>query len=66
MANSVDHDQMLHSAVAHLVYTVCKGLSVPILRVIMVVSFICNKYLQKISLVASLLNGYMKAGTSAY
>ena len=36
MAYSVDPDQMLHSESLILVYTVCSGLSVPILRVITV------------------------------
>ena len=39
MANSVDPDQMPHSAHLIWVYTVCKGLSVPILWVITISVF---------------------------
>ena len=43
MANSVDPDQMLHSAASDL-GPHCKGLSVPILTVIMIFgSIICPK-----------------------
>ena len=39
MANSVDHDQIMHSAASDVaVNTVCAGLSVPILRVITISS----------------------------
>ena len=37
MANNVDPDQMLHSAASDLCLHFCKGISVPILRVIMVI-----------------------------
>ena len=38
MANRVDPDQKLRSAASNLGYTVCKGLSVPILRVITILT----------------------------
>ena len=41
MANSVDPDQTSHSVAADVVFTVCKGLSVPILRVIMWFTYTC-------------------------
>ena len=43
MANSVDPDQMLHSVVSDLGLHVCKGLSVPIFRVIMVLFLFLHK-----------------------
>ena len=47
MANNVDPDQMLHSVVSDLVYTICKGLSVPVHRVIRVVKVDMFKFLDK-------------------
>ena len=41
VANSTDSDQIPHSVGSYLVYTVCSGLSVPILRVYMVIDFVC-------------------------
>ena len=41
MANSVDPDQMPHSAASDLVYTVCSDLSEPILRVNKTVYITC-------------------------
>ena len=49
MANSVDTDQIPHCVASDLgLYTICKGLSVPFLRVIMVISL-----LQEIKLMLS-------------
>ena len=42
MANSVDPDQMPRFVASDLGQTVCKGLSVPILRVIMVSDIRCQ------------------------
>ena len=61
MANSVDPDQMQNSACLIWVYTVCKGLSVPVLRVITVhVNAFCDCMLEvsgfisiKLALIAS-------------
>ena len=45
MANNIDPDQKLLSAASNWICTVCSGVSVPILRLITVMSSFTNEYI---------------------